>query len=257
MNPFFFGDSDAPLFGVHHPPRGQSDLRRGVVLCAPMGQEYMRSHRAYRTLANMLSRRGFHVFRFDYFGTGDSAGESDEGDPHRWQRNVGQAIAELRDNADLDSVSLVGLRFGGSLAMLAAAERDDIDRVVLWDPVIRGRDFLDEILEVADPPCADDPDSGTLGVLGFPLTRVMREQIGKVDLFDCKPTSVGEVSLIVSSEDDGARALRQALADRGAQASYVCIPSAGSWNEVDNFGGALVPQEIIRGIVEQLSEGVE
>ena len=78
MNPFYFGDSSRRLFGIYHPPKGQSPRSHGIVLCCPFGQEYMRSHRAFRQLANLLSRRGFHVFRFDYHGTGDSDGESTE-----------------------------------------------------------------------------------------------------------------------------------------------------------------------------------
>jgi hypothetical protein len=41
---------------------------------------------------------------------------------------------------------------------------------------------------------------------------------------------------------------------RGIKASAHCIPSNGSWNEVDNFGSALLPQELIQGIVAHLSE---
>jgi len=252
MNPFFFGDSDRPLFGVYHPPRGPVDLRHGIVMCAPLGQEYMRSHRAFRTLANLLSRRGLHVFRFDYFGTGDSSGDSDAGSPRVWERDVDQALEELRANGSLERVSLLGLRFGAALALRAASRRDDIDQLVLWDPVLRGSAYVDEMLRVADP--AEDGAAGRVGVLGFPLTAEMREQIGRIDSTGSElPTRV-VASIFVSSEDPCARAWARAIVERGGRASYRCVPSAGNWNEVDNFGGALVPQEIIQAVVEHLTQ---
>jgi pimeloyl-ACP methyl ester carboxylesterase len=256
MNPFYFGDSNQPLFGIDHPPRGSAAQARGVVLCCPIGQEYMRSHRAYRTLANLLSRRGIHVFRFDYFGTGDSSGESDAGSPSIWQANIATAIDELRESAAIDRVSLVGLRFGAALAAQAAAGRDDVERLVLWDPIISGAAYVHEMMAVADPPGVEGLEPGTVGVLGFPLTNTMRGEMEKIDLLELSALSPPHVSILVSSENDEARGLETSLHGRGVDASYRCIPSAGNWNEVDNFGGALVPQEIIQGVVASLCEGL-
>ena len=72
MRPFYFGDSEEALYGVYHSPQGEH-RDEGVVLCAPFGQEAMRTHRALRQLATLLTKRGYHVLRFDYRGTGDSA----------------------------------------------------------------------------------------------------------------------------------------------------------------------------------------
>ncbi|MDH3592767.1 MAG: alpha/beta hydrolase, partial [Planctomycetota bacterium] len=66
MNPVYFGDSATRLYGIYHPAKGASVRDEGVVLCYPMGQEYMRAHRAFRMLSLMLAKRGFHVFRFAF-----------------------------------------------------------------------------------------------------------------------------------------------------------------------------------------------
>ena len=84
MNPFFFGSSEERLLGVHHPPRGRAPRERGILLCYPLGQEYMRAHRAFRQLGMLMARRGFHVLRFDWFGTGDSAGRVEDAKIERW-----------------------------------------------------------------------------------------------------------------------------------------------------------------------------
>ena len=57
------------------------------------------------------------------------------------------AIDELkRQVPGLDRVTLVGLRFGATLAAAAAAGRDDVERLVLWDPVVDGADYMQSVL---------------------------------------------------------------------------------------------------------------
>jgi pimeloyl-ACP methyl ester carboxylesterase len=249
MNTFFFGSSDRPLLGVYHPPIGRTSLGHGVVLCYPMGQEYMRCHRAFRQLGNLLARKGFHVFRFDYFATGDSAGEGEEASLTEWLANVGQAIEELKDNAGIDSVSIVGLRLGAALAMIAGAARDDVSRIVLWDPIVRGRRYVDELQTIAGR-----SGHGTIGVLGFPVSEPLREEIAKIDLGTVARTGRAHLSSFVSREEPDHSEWVSQLAARGIPVARHCIPSSGNWNEVDNFGSALLPQELIQAIVAHLSE---
>ena len=79
MNPFYFGSSAEPLFGAYHPPGNQVGRNLAVLICPPLGREYLRAHWALRRLADQISRDGGHVLRFDYFATGDSAGDSKGG----------------------------------------------------------------------------------------------------------------------------------------------------------------------------------
>jgi pimeloyl-ACP methyl ester carboxylesterase len=255
MNSFFFGSSERPLFGVHHPPKGKETRSEGVVLCYPMGQEYMRSHRAFRQLANLLVRRGHHVFRFDYYGTGDSAGASDEGSLSQWVSDVGSAIEEFKDNASLQRVSLVGLRLGAALATLAAADRDDVEKLVLWDPVVRGSSYLAELLAAAKLPAgANGAPKGTIGVLGFPLTQALRDELAQLDLTRIEDPGARALEIVVSSERPEWSELHAEWTRRGMPAHYECIASGGNWNEVDNFGSALLPQELIQGIVARFEK---
>jgi uncharacterized protein len=294
MHAFYFGTSKAPLFGVYHPPRGTSPRDHGVVLCYPWGQEYMRGHRAFRQLAFGLTRAGFHVLRFDYFGTGDSGGSSEEGAPEQWLADLDAAIDELQDMADITTVSLVGARIGAALAARVAERRDGIAGVVLWDPVVTGAAYLDEILSspgaastraagngaavngngvavnpaavnsVAINSVAINSVNGTAAigddtvvlaaVNGFPVTRRMHTQVAALDVCAMRPAAK-DVHVIVSHERPEYERLRDALgAAAGVRSSYEHIPARGNWNEVDNFGSALLPQEVIQGIVKWFEE---
>lgn len=252
MNPFFFGDSRAPLYGVYTPPRGRA-RPEGVVLCYPFGMEYMRAHRAFRQLNTLLTRSGLHVLRFDYFGTGDSAGEGWEGSLPRWTADILTAVEELKDTAGIGKVSLVGLRLGGLLAARAAASGDPLEQLVLWDPVVDGAAYVRELVASGEPVPAMAGSAipeGSVGITGFPLTPQLQREIAAEDLRTLEGYRAGRVTLVVSSEAPAWLQLRDAWRARGVSAEYRHIPSAGNWAEGDRFGSALIPQAIIQGIVE-------
>jgi len=253
MNAFYFGRSDHSLFGVYHPPKGRTARDHGIVLCYPLGQEYMRSHRAFRQLANLLSRRGYHVLRFDYFGTGDSMGEGEAVRVAHCLADVETAIEELKDNANVDRVSLIGLRVGAAFAMLAGGPRADVDSIVLWDPVVDGERYRKALLgdEALD-------DQAVRGSLGFPLSGALARELDALSLRDAsgdaRELAVERVSVLVSSEEEEYQTLQQSWRNAGVRFEFECIPSGGNWNEVDNFGSALVPQELIQGIVARFEK---
>ncbi len=140
VEPFYFGEP--PLYGSLHAGK-TSDT--GIVVCSPVGHEYITFHRAARQIANQVSRGGRPVLRFDYSGTGDSAGDLADARLETWVSDVRRAMDELRRRTAVERLSLVGVRLGASLALLAAAERDDVESIALWDPVISGPAHLKEL----------------------------------------------------------------------------------------------------------------
>ena len=143
--PLYFGTPERPLFGFYHPPAGSRVRGTGVVLCNPLGDDLIRAHRPFRHLAEELSAAGFPVLRFDFDGTGDSAG--DERDPNRvatWRADVGRAAAELRARSGVERLALVGLRLGGTFAALGAADLGGVDTLVLWGAYDSGGAFVSE-----------------------------------------------------------------------------------------------------------------
>lgn len=193
--PFHFGDEEHPLFGCHHrPPAASTSRSSAVVICAPIGQEHLRSHRALRLLATRLSQTGFHVLRFDYFGCGDSAGDDDQGRINDWVCNVRTAVDVIRRRTRVDKVCLVGLRLGGALAVLAAAQQREVGSLVLWDPVLRGADFVRELTRAQHEKLQELTNRELLatrqqGFLGFDLSETLLAEVDELDLSgpDCIP----------------------------------------------------------------------
>lgn len=169
-DPLWFGPVERPLFGwVHYPPDRQAI--GGVVLCPPLAREWVNAHYCYRVLAETAAQAGFFVLRFDYDGTGDSAGT--DHDPDRvkaWLTSIEAAVGLARD-AGCRSVSLVGMRMGALLAALSASRLGGLESVVLWDPCSSTRSFLREQAALARlAGVTDHPEQGPGELPGMVLS---------------------------------------------------------------------------------------
>lgn len=165
-------------FGWLHPAAG----RRGVVLCSPHGNEDMCTHRTLRILADRLAAAGLPTLRFDYPGTGNSAGDDEEPERVRaWLDGIHAAVGWLRATTGVEEVALVGLRLGGTLAAMAAGERGGVDRLVLMAPCASGRSYASEVRAMAALAGTPQPAEG-LEFAGFLLTRETLAGLRVLDL---------------------------------------------------------------------------
>src|SRR5712671_4241619 len=136
MTAFHFGSRQRRLFGYYEPALANFSKVRAVLLCHPMGNEQIFAYRTMRQLATRLVRAGFHVLRFDYFGTGDSYGDTGEGDLASWCDDIETAIEELKEITGATKVDMVGLRLGANLSARVAFHRPgEINKLILWEPL--------------------------------------------------------------------------------------------------------------------------
>src|SRR2546427_936966 len=172
--PFYFGPSDKPLFGCYHKARTEDSRKCAVVICQPVGHEYINCHRALRQLSARLAEAGFPVLRFDYYGCGDSAGISEEGRVSRWLEDISTAIFDLRQRTGLAQTCIVGLRLGGALSTMIGSQRDDVESLVLWSPVVNGKSYLENLFSLQKEMLRFRPKpkrkhaQDHIDVLGFP-----------------------------------------------------------------------------------------
>jgi len=211
MKPLFFGEANRRLYGVYHPPAKPS--RHAVLLCYPGMQEYNAAHWMFRRLATSLSREGHHVLRFDYYGTGDSDGETDAATPESAITDIHTAIRELRDLSRAREISLVGLRLGAACAALACTGGITARQLVLWEPVIHGPAYVRE-LEVQDERRnlvllhADRTRGRRDELLGFPFDARVRAGTEAIDLTTGPGVHAKKVVVLCSEERDEHRAVR-------------------------------------------------
>jgi uncharacterized protein len=258
MHPFFFGTSSRRLFGAYHSPEGGRGRGPAVVLCQPFGHEYLRGHRAFRNLAIAIAERGHHVIRFDYFGTGDSAGSSDEHTVEQSLADIAAAIEEVKDMSDVAEVTLVGLRLGATLAMLAASGRRDVKGVILWDPVSAGDAYLDSLAKLQrdwleDRMGKQTANIGDAELIGFPMTPTMRSQLSAMSIAPPPKLRARRVDLFVSSDDPEYRSLRASLEAARVPVGYHVEPGAGEWARGDLVHQILLPHSMVRAIASAVS----
>jgi len=185
--PFYFESQGAWLFGWMHQSESSSRCQRGVIICAPPGHEQIHAHRSLRHLADALAEAGFPVMRFDYHGTGDSAGVDEDADRHAtWVANLRSAIGWMRDELGVVEISVVGLRLGAALAAQIATEERVAD-LVLWAPVVKGRAYLRELKALS---AMEQDPAGPGNVIlpeGIVLTQQTAQELSAIDLLGIQP----------------------------------------------------------------------
>ncbi|MBV9867014.1 MAG: alpha/beta fold hydrolase [Abitibacteriaceae bacterium] len=126
--------------------RAQADLsiepKGVVVMVSPFAEEKKAAQRALVEAGRALADAGFEVLRFDLRGTGDSGGEFGAADVEMWREDLRAVIAQARALANDRPISLIGLRFGATLAWLAAHEDEHIDSMALWEPITSGATYM-------------------------------------------------------------------------------------------------------------------
>lgn len=246
MIPTRFGATPRWLLGGYHPPRASVARDSSVVLCPPVGQEYMRTHRALRQLANELAAQGHHVLRFDYAGTGDSAGDVRDAPVDDWLADIGRAQAELLEISNATRTTLIGLRLGATLAAEAlACGTATAQQLVLWDPVVRGPDFLANLdalhaglaKQRARPPLLTDER------MGFPFPPRLRQSIAALDLArSLARLKDTRVALVVSEDLPAYRTLPGVLVRH--------VPDAGDWDALAETFDALLAARIVQAVAD-------
>ncbi len=227
--------------------------RIGVVICPPFGQEAMLTYRACRILAERLHTHGFSVLRFDYPGTGDSAGS--ETDPDRvaaWQAGVEAAIAMLLDSTPAEHVILVGLRLGAALALRAAADTKRVVGVGCLAPVVSGRSYARELRLLANtwreanllPPPAQSV--AHLDVVGDRLSGETLEALSAIDLRKL-PATAPDILLVDDGNTPSIAALEERLQTLGARVVRDDFPDARGFLQ-DAFS-TMVPEQAFASLI--------
>jgi pimeloyl-ACP methyl ester carboxylesterase len=181
--------------GVLTTPTG--DRREaGWVICHSFGMEQVWLQPVEVAAARQLGASGFPTLRFHAQGYGDSEGSTADVSLESHVRDALDAIRVLVAETGVPRVGLIGARFGGAVATLAA-DRSDARALILWEPMIDGRRYMRELLRTAALTEVATAarlklgmrdagemfaEAGVIDVQGYPLGRSVFEEVSAFDL---------------------------------------------------------------------------
>jgi uncharacterized protein len=246
--PFYFGEQGRQLFGVFHSPE-DCTRKTAFVFCHPYAEEKLWAHRSYVSLARNLATHGYPVLRFDFMGHGDSMGDFANGDIHSRINDVSRGIEQILSLSGADSIALFGLRFGGTLAALAAERCPEVSSLVLWQPIVDGGQYMQEVLrsnlstqmavygrvQTNRKELVEQMRNGaSIDVDGYPLTGRMYDQAEQVHL-DQREVNRSIPALIVQvsrKEDAPTDPKLKILAAQYTPGSLTVVTEEPFWKEI-------------------------
>jgi alpha/beta superfamily hydrolase len=256
---FYFGGSEQALFGIYHIPPKALARSHAILLCPSIEQEAIRGHRAYRQLAVRLSRLGFPVMRFDYWGTGDSKGDSAPTSLGRWQQDIAEAIGEIKRRSGVDHICLAGLRLGGTLAILATASLE-IDGIALWEPVISGKAYVEALQEwhrdklryfLSEMPTVNHGGQSA-ELLGMEINQAFLDALETLDLLTIQQPPAKQMLLVEHQSQPEVAAFKTSLQQWQIDLQHHCVDDPRVWT--DDPDKALVPNQVLQTLTAWFSE---
>lgn len=146
LEAFFLPVGQGERFCLAHSPAGKP--RGAVVYVHPFAEEMHKSRRMAALQARALAARGWLVLQMDLYGCGDSSGEFGEARWDAWASDVRAGIEWTRACGS-GPLALWGLRLGATLACeLAADAALGVERLLLWQPVTSGEQFVSQFLRL-------------------------------------------------------------------------------------------------------------
>jgi pimeloyl-ACP methyl ester carboxylesterase len=234
-----------------------------VLLCNPFGEEASRAHRTYRVLATQLERAGYASLRFDYSSTGDSLGDSVDATIDAWVEDIAVAAEQLQSRSGVTRITIVGLRLGAALAMLASTRGAlRLRHLLMWDPVIDGAVYLRELItqhraymraEIGElwPDRLEIAADGTPAeALGAPIGARLGGQIAAIDLGSVAP-GAEHVTIVTTRAPPEIERLRPRLP---SATRWIELAESPAWNTDAALNAMTVPMDIVQALVARIEE---
>ncbi|MBM4340829.1 MAG: hypothetical protein FJ110_14965 [Deltaproteobacteria bacterium] len=246
--PFFFPNGNYRLFGVLHQPTGPV-RKEGFVFCAPFAEEKLWAHRVFVNFARDLTAKGYPVLRFDYMGNGDSEGNFEESTLDTMLSDTRCAINTLREKVSgVESINLLGLRLGATVASLVGENGSGIRRLILWEPVIDGSAYIKEILRInlatqtavykkilhnTDALIQMMKEGKTVNIEGYEMAWPLYEQIAGIDLNKNGNSCESRVLFVQISRKEGnvSESLKR-LKEKYAKSELAVAVEEPFWKEI-------------------------
>lgn len=259
FTPLFFEGRHGPLYGVWHAPDPGAERSHGVLFLPPLGQDYKRCHKPLQKLARDLAQQGFHVLRFDYAGSGDSANPG-SWSLETWREDARDALHQLQSLSGAQDLSVFAVRLGAAAATHLGSP---LAHLVLWDPVCNGAAYLEEIEELNHELLFQFRHSSRRGrkveipgdqIVGHVFPDTMRESLRRYELQAPASGPVGRALWIdteATAATDGYARLKGCLA---GEVRHCRVDTRCHWRSLTEIGNVIMGQPIARQVLQQLTD---
>ncbi len=134
------------IFGVLHVP--EVTPAAGIIMCHGFTGSKSEAHRLFVVAARDFCGHGLAVLRFDFRGSGDSAGEFSDMTIHREIEDAQAAFDFLAARPEVDSgrLGVLGLSLGGCVSACLSGQETRIKALVLWAAVAHPGRVFDRLL---------------------------------------------------------------------------------------------------------------
>lgn len=144
--PFFLDTPSGRRFCLLHLP--VCACIGAVLYVPPFAEEMNISRRMAACQARKLAAAGYAVLQLDLYGCGDSDGDFRDATWQVWKQDVATAFDWLHRHLT-DEITLWGLRLGALLLLdWAGTSQRPIRRCILWQPIIHGAPYINQILRM-------------------------------------------------------------------------------------------------------------
>lgn len=147
IDAFYLPAASGQRFCLFHQPAAKMTKRGAVVYVHPFAEELNKSRRMVAMQARVMASVGYSVLQIDLHGCGDSSGDFGDADWEDWVNDVVLACGWLQQRCGSD-LWLWGLRAGCLLVSEAAARIEVPSHLLLWQPVLSGRQILQQFLRL-------------------------------------------------------------------------------------------------------------
>lgn len=225
--PFYIEIGKDVLLAWCHLPEHPTD--HAVLICPPVGHEFVNSYRGLRHLADGFAEKGVTTFRMEYQGVGDSSGlDTDPDRLQKWLDSIERVVDFIKEKCEIKKISLLGLRMGATLASMIS-NKIEVENLMCWVPVVEGRRYIREMLALQKTgENADlDVDSTTLEGGGFLITRETMNELLSISLTKITPTAK-QVFLFNTDDLPIPSQLMEAWSNQSFQFTNLTLPGYAS-----------------------------
>lgn len=182
------------LFGVLHLP--ERNPAPAVALCHGFTGHKAEAHRLFVHAARAFAQAGVVALRFDFRGSGDSAGEFRDMTISREIEDASAALDFLQERAEVDPgrLGVLGLSMGGCVAACLAGQDPRVRALALWAPAAHPERIAEHIAPGFGPGPVMDMD-------GWDLGRAFLEDAAALRPLEAAGRYVGPSIVVHGSED--------------------------------------------------------